>query len=101
MSLTSAFDPNPGLLPGATGPATRAVAVVPADNTDLPVVARSLYIGTPGDVVLVMREGFNGGTAQGAPAPVTFKSVPAGILHVWCRQVWATGTTAANIVALA
>ena len=86
------FDPMPGLLPGPVGPATRAVAITPADNVPLPMMARSLWIGTAGDVCLLPRDGL---------APVVLKNVPVGVLHVWCSQVFATGTTASNIVALA
>lgn len=72
-------------------PATRCVAVTPHDSNPLPDVAKALYVGTGGTVVL---QGAGGGEA-------TFVNVGAGsILPVRARLVRATGTTAADIVAL-
>lgn len=71
-------------------PADFAVAVAPDDNIDLANVARSLYIGTTGNLVVI--------TAAGNT--VTFNAVPVGILPVRVSRVKATGTTASNILAL-
>jgi hypothetical protein len=73
----------------ATDPATRAAAVTPNDSTV--VNAISLYIGTTGNVAVVLKEG---------DAAVTFSTVPVGILRVNAYKVMATNTTASNIVAL-
>jgi hypothetical protein len=72
--------------------ACRAGAVVtPSDTEDLPVAARSLWVGTGGDLVVIP---LNGDTA------LTFKGVPAGFQFTWSvRRVLATGTTAADIIA--
>jgi hypothetical protein len=68
-----------------------AAAVVPNDVADLPYVARSLYVGTAGDVTVMLRS---------ASAQVTYKNVPAGTrLMVSVTRVYATGTTASNILA--
>ena len=76
---------------GLDSPALHALAVTPSDSTALATDARSLYIGTGGNVTLVT----SGGDA------VAFPNVPSGsILPVRTNQVRATGTTASNIVAI-
>ncbi len=92
MAAAPQPDTLPGLLPGPMGPATRAIAITPSDGNLLPSVARLLWIGGAGDVTLLPRD---------SQAAVTLKNVPVGMLAVWTRQVFATGTTATNIVALA
>ncbi len=74
----------------SSAPATRYAAVTPSDATV--VGARSLYIGTTGNVAL---------KADATATAVTFSSVPAGtILPVGAYIVMSTNTTASNIVAL-
>ncbi len=90
--MTAPFDPLRGLHPGPAGSATRALAVTPDDSNPLPMVARRLHIGTAGDLKVLLRDDV---------APVLLKNVPVGTLQVWVRQVYATGTTATQIVALA
>lgn len=71
-------------------PASRAIAVTPSDTAL--VSARSLYIGTAGDVAIAPHRDLD---------PVIFKNVPAGtILPVHAARVALTGTTASNIIAL-
>lgn len=71
-------------------PAQLAASVTPAD-TDLPNVARGLYVGGAGDVVVYM---------VGSTTEVTFAGVTAGsILPIRVSQVRAA-TSATNIVAL-
>lgn len=68
-----------------------AVAVTPNDATDLPDMARGLYVGTGGDVVLI---------PKGGSASVTLKNVPQGSYVLFAvKRVLSTGTTASNIVA--
>lgn len=75
----------------ATVSAHSAVAVTPSDSTVLPTT-RALYIGTAGNVAVVMADDQNS---------VTFVAVMAGsILPVQVTKVLATGTTASNIVAM-
>ena len=72
-------------------PAAYAVAVTPDDDTDLTTYARSLYVGTGGNVRVIT----SGGNT------VTFTSVPNGsVLPVRVKRVLSTSTTASNIVAL-
>ena len=71
-------------------PATGHASLTPSDTTDEAAPFRSLYIGTPGDVVVVDMNG----------VAVTYANVPVGILPVQGTRVNATSTTAADIVAL-
>jgi hypothetical protein len=69
--------------------AAEAFAVTPSDTVARP--ARALYVGTGGNVSVVMAGG----------QTVTFANVPAGmLLPIEVGRVLATGTTASNIVAL-
>ena len=72
-------------------PAEDAGAVTPSDSTNLTSIARSLYVGTAGNVTLLT-------VGQNV---VTFSNVQSGtILPVRTTRVNATSTTATNIVAL-
>lgn len=91
--------------PLSSRPARRAFAVSPSDTKDLtntggdgdPTYAKALYIGVTGDVAVVTAgDNSNGGAGNS----VTFKAHPVGYMPVQVRRVMATGTTAANIVAL-
>jgi hypothetical protein len=76
---------------GLTAPASQGVAIVPSSTTDLPFVTRAIYVGTAGDLAVVMR---TGGT-------VTFASVPAGtLLPIRALRVLET-STAGSLVGLA
>lgn len=70
-------------------PATNAAAVVPHDVNALAVPSRALWVGSAGDLVVTM---LGGQTVTLAGA--------SGLLPIRVRQVRATGTTAAAIVAL-
>jgi hypothetical protein len=72
-------------------PARHAEEVTTSDTVDLAFTSRSLYIGTSGDVTVLM---------AGTGAQITFSSVPVGTLPVSVTRVLATGTTAQDIVAL-
>lgn len=75
----------------ATEPARDAAAVTPSDSAQISPVARALYVGGSGDIKLVTEEG----------TTVTFQDIVAGsILPVKATKVFATDTTATNIVAL-
>ncbi|HWW65325.1 MAG TPA: hypothetical protein VNZ43_11235 [Sphingomonadaceae bacterium] len=73
-------------------PASRAVAVTADDDAPLPDIPKALYIGTGGDIVLR-------GLRDAADA--TWRNVPSGsVLPFRAQFVRATGTTAADILAL-
>lgn len=77
---------------GPEAPARTAAAVTPSDATTLDPVPRALYIGTAGNVAVIL---IDDSTA------VTFVGVTAGsILPVRPQKVMATNTTASNIVAV-
>ena len=77
----------------AESPSSHPVGIIPSNTVPLVATPKALYIGTGGTVVLR--------TASGA-ADVTFKNLASGqILPVRAQFVRATGTTAADIVALA
>lgn len=78
-------------LAASIAPATSAVSVVPSDGIDLATPARLLYVGSGGNVSVQI-----GGTA------VLFKNVPDGgmLPPMVVTRVNATGTSAANIIAL-
>ena len=74
-----------------TSPPEHAVAITPDDDTPLTHVTRALFVGTGGDVAVVM-------TGSGS---VKLANVPSGtLLPIRVERVLATGTTAGNIVGL-
>ena len=74
-----------------SNPADNAVAVTPSDSTNLTNTARALYIGGAGNVKV--------DTAGGDT--VTFNSVASGsVLPVRVKRVYATGTSATNIISV-
>ena len=81
-----------------------AKAVTPSDTaylTDLNGLpcTGSLYIGVSGDVVVLPAAFDDTNTATPANGgAVLYKSVPVGFFPIEVRKVFATGTTATNIV---
>ena len=77
---------------GVDWPATRALAVTPSDTVDLTWISRALYVGVAGDVKVDMADSGTG---------IVFKAVPAGtFMPIRAKRVYATGTTATNLVAI-
>ena len=86
-------DPFSHSVSSTTSPAENCFAVTPDDALLLPGATKAIYVGEGGDVVLV---------AVGGNLPVTFRNVGSGaILDVRAKAIWATGTTAADLVGLA
>lgn len=81
-----------GTLDSVSSPARRAVAVVPHDMNPIPDVPKALYVGTGGSITMA---GAGGGADQ-----VWANVQPGTILPFRARYVRATGTTAADILAL-
>ena len=74
--------------PLAPGPAVSAFAVTTSDTVTFSAT-RALWVGSTGNVKVTMNDG----------TVVTLNSVPAGAwLDMSVTQVFATGTTASNIV---
>lgn len=75
-----------------SAPATRAVAVTPHDGNALADIPKALYIGTGGSIAM---------RGVGAASDTSWKNVPSGsLLPFRAQYVRATGTTAADILAL-
>lgn len=75
-----------------SAPARRAVAVVPHDSNALADIPKALYVGTAGNIAM---RGVDGTSDQ------SWKNVGAGtVLPFRAQYVRATGTTAADILAL-
>lgn len=72
------------------GPADNIAAVTPSDSVDLTTIPRALWVGGEGNLKVTAK---GGGTE-------TFLSVPVGWFPVRARRVFATGTTATNIIAV-
>ncbi len=74
----------------ATHSARSGVAVTPSNDTDLTNLTRALYVGTGGNLSVIMATG----------ETLAIPSVPAGaFLPIRVSRVRATGTTASGIVA--
>ena len=83
-------DPFQGREPGLTAPPANAFAVSPSDAADLSLTTRGLYVGTTGNLRVLL---------AGDSAPVTFVNVAAGVTHpLRVRRVYATGTTATDLI---
>ena len=76
----------------ADGPASDGEAVTPNDSADLTRISR-LYVGGTGNLRVTLRDQADGES-------VTFNSLPVGFVPLLVKRVWASSTTATNIVAL-
>lgn len=83
-------DQYKGMVLGVTAPARKAFAIIPSDTNDLDTVTRSIFVGTEGDIVVIMADDTQS---------VTFKGV-TGLLPLMVKRVLATGTTATGIVGI-
>ncbi len=76
---------------GISAPSSEFAAVVPSDTVGFTFRPRSLYVGTGGNVAAVRDDG----------TVVSFANVPSGsYLLIRPVRINATGTTAADIVAM-
>jgi len=74
-----------------TKPAVGAGAITPSDSTTFSPTYRALYVGVSGDIYVdCPHTGTN----------VKLGAVPVGILPIEVTRVYATGTTASDIVGL-
>ena len=90
MSATPPTDyPFESFARGPNDPAVGGFAITPSDTLYLDHTARGLQCGTAGDVKV---EGYNGDV-------FVIPNMAPGVLHPWLvRKVFATGTTAGNII---
>jgi len=70
--------------------AREAFSIAPDDNNDIAITGATLYIGTSGDVKVTT---YNN-------TEIIFKNVPVGFMPVKVRKVFATDTTASDILGL-
>ena len=78
-------------MPGLSSPGANAFAVIGNDGTDLINATRGIYVGGAGDVKVTTVGG----------STVTFAAVPAGgVLPVRAVRIFATGTTATNLIGM-
>lgn len=75
---------------GIESPVTNASAVTPHDENDLPFATRGLWVGTAGDVRVIMLSG----------SEETFPNMHVGWHPIRVTRVKDTGTTAEGIVAV-
>jgi len=71
--------------------AENAAVITPSDTVALTTPTLRIYVGVSGDVKVDM---------VGVGSGIVFKAVPVGPLDVQATKVYATGTTATNLVAL-
>lgn len=72
--------------------AVRAFDITPSDATEITTLHKGLWVGGSGDVRVQMWEGGSIVTLAGA--------VAGSLIPIRVKKVYATGTTATNIVAL-
>ena len=75
--------------PSLRDPVCKAEVVSPNDTIDLASVSRAVYVGGQGDLRVTLADG---GVA-------TFRSAAVGWHPIRVQRVWATGTSATDIVA--
>lgn len=85
------MDPFASHSQSLNAPIRAGQSVTPDDGSDLPALPRALYVGSGGDLSVVLADG---GT-------LTFAGVPGGaLLPLRAARVRASGTTAGAILAL-
>ncbi|CDN41946.1 hypothetical protein [Paenibacillus sp. P22] len=68
--------------------------ITPNDSVDIPsyngiLETKGLYVGTSGDIKMTMADG----------SVITRKNVVGGMTHPWgIKRIWATATTAADLI---
>lgn len=75
---------------GLESPGHSAADITPSDSTDLLTTSRALWVGTSGDLRVTMAGG----------QTTTLRNAPVGLCPIRVTRVHATGTTAADIVAV-
>jgi hypothetical protein len=93
MAATDRFSSSLGPWPAEqlSDPAGSSAAISPSDSADLAQIPKAIYVGVTGDITMKLKND---------SASVLFKAVPVGVLPVRPVRIYATGTTATNIVAL-
>lgn len=84
------MDPFEGMATGMTGPIVNNEAIVPDDATDLDTIPRTVWVGVGGNIRC---------TLMGSDTPQTYLNVPAGTWPRRVKRVYATDTTATDLIA--
>ena len=85
-------DPFSNRADSVTAPAARARTVTPHDSNALPEVPKALYVGSGGTITM---------RGSGDSSDSVWANVPSGtVIPFRASHVRATGTTAADILAL-
>jgi hypothetical protein len=85
-------DPFKSHATALTSPARKGFSVTPNDSADLSVTCRALFVGSAGDVSVILADD---------SSSVVFKNVPAGtVMPISVKRVEATLTTATDILGL-
>ena len=83
---------------GLSAPAHNGTAITPNDSTDLVTNTRAIFIGTTGNLSVILASDQSN---SGAGTAVVFKNLASGsTLNIRARRINATLTTATDIVAL-
>jgi hypothetical protein len=84
-------DPTGGAAPGMSGPYVGGFAITPDNNNSLDKVTRAIWVGSGGDLSVMMRTG----------EQLLLKSVPPGTeIRLRVTHVLAAATTASALVGL-
>lgn len=76
-------------------PGHNAITLTPSDTMDLALYSRGIYVGTGGNIAVTMAG------VDNVTSSVVFKNVASGtLLPLRVRRVWATNTTATDIIAV-
>lgn len=76
---------------GLSSPLVKAESITPHDSNEITTGCRALYVGTAGDVSVILK---------GDTSAVLLKNLAAGVWHpMQVKVVQATGLTAADVVA--
>jgi len=78
----------------ARGPSTFAENVTPSDTVDLTYVSTRIWVGVTGHVRWTPLDVADG-------SYVLTKNLPVGFHDIRAKRIWATGTTATDIVSYA
>lgn len=77
--------------PGLTGPVISGENIVPSNGTDLPYATRGIYVGTGGDMSVILVGGDQ----------VVLRNLQAGVIYpLRAKRVRNSGTTASDLVGL-
>lgn len=81
-------------------PVLQAFAITPSDSDPLTVIVRGIYVGTSGDLTVLLANDNTGEDDVPDGTVITFANAPVGYHPLRCVMVMSTGTTADDLVGL-